>query len=318
MRYLVLLFLLPLIGFSQENSPKPKSRWYIKAAVGYGTKGLLPQEFTVKSIYPSNTSLKVTEGSIQDMTNNIDSTGQRSLVHDTYSKGFNYLLAFGVKLPSRIGLELGVLWLQGGKIKSHSVIEGNTLLGPSAVMDVSTYSRGLAILPAVTYDFPLGTNWFIQGRFGLSIPIAGAIYHDVELNGPNSFLGNSTAKITSETKPTFSLGINGGLGLHRRLGQHFEIFAGITGQHMSLFGKNLQITRYDLTINGFTINQLNDLTATTYDNEINFVTELNQNSNNTEINSNTDLSKPKDELRVSSPFSNIGFGIGMNFLFGKN
>lgn len=318
MRYFLLLCILPLLTQAQENSPKPKSRWYIKVAAGYGTKGLLPQEFTVKSIYPSNTSLKVTDGTIQDMTNNIDSTGQRSLVHDTYSKGFNYLFAFGVKLPSRIGLELGVLWLQGGKIKSHSVIEGNSLLGPAAIMDVSTYSRGLALMPAVTYDFPLGTHWFIQGRFGLSIPVAGAIYHDVELNGPNSFLGNSTAKITAETKPTFSLGINGGIGLHRRLGQHVEIFAGISGQHMSLFGKNLRVTRYDLIINGLTFNQLNDFTTTTYDREINFVNELNQSSNNTATNSNTDLNKPKDDLRVSSPFSNIGFGIGMNFLFGKN
>ena len=316
MRYFALLLLLPLFSLAQESKPKAKSTWYIKAAVGYGTKGFLPQEFAVKSIYPSNTSLTVTDGSIQDMTNNVDSVNQTSLVHDTYSKGFNYLFAFGVKFPSRLGLELGVLWLQGGSIKSRSVIEGNALLGSGAIMNVSTYSRGLAILPAVTYDFPLGPNWFIQGRFGLSVPVAGAIYHKVDLDGPNAFIGASTAQIVAETKPTFSLGINGGLGLHRLLGKHFEIFAGLTAQHMNLFGKKLTVTQYDLTINGVTINQLSPLTATTYSKEINFVDEINQSSNNKASNPNTDLSKPKDDLRVSSPFSNVGFGFGLVFNFG--
>lgn len=316
MRYFALLLLLPLFSLAQENKPKAKSTWYIKAAVGYGTKGFLPQEFAVKSIYPSNTSLTVTDGTIQDMTNNVDSVNQTALVHDTYSKGFNYLFAFGVKLPSRLGLELGVLWLQGGTIKSRSVIEGNALLGNGAIMNVSTYSRGLAILPAVTYDFPLGQKWFIQGRFGLTVPVGGAIYHKVDLEGPNAFIGASTAQIVAETKPTFSLGINGGLGLHRRLGKHFEIFAGFTAQHMNLFGKKLTVTQYDLTINGVTLNQLSPLTSTAYSKEINFVDELNNTSNNTATNSNTDLSKPKDDLRVSSPFSNVGFGFGLVFNFG--
>ena len=36
MRYFALLLLLPLFSLAQENKPKAKSTWYIKAAVGYG------------------------------------------------------------------------------------------------------------------------------------------------------------------------------------------------------------------------------------------------------------------------------------------
>lgn len=303
----VLLCLSPLMTQAQKSKPV----WFVKAAVGFGTRGFLPQEFTVKSIYPSNTSLSITDGPVQDMTNNIDSVGQRTLVRDTYAKGFNYFVSGGVKFNSRLGLELGLLWLQGGDITSQSVIEGNVLLGKGARMSINTYSRGLAILPAATCDFPLGPKWFIQGRIGLTIPIAGAIYHQVSLEGPNALIGAAKAEIEAKTIASFSLGINGGLGIHRRLGKYLEVFAGISSQHMNLLGKSLTVTKYDLTIGGITINQLAGPTAKVYDSQLNFVDEINQTSNNKASNPNTDLTKPKEELRVSSPFSSIGFGFGI-------
>lgn len=303
-----------LLSAILSHAQTTKSVWYLKAGAGLGHKGIIPQSLTVPSIYPSPTSLTITDGTFEPMSNSIDSIGQRSLVHDTYSKGTNFFISAGLKLPSRLGFELGLLWLQGGNINARSVLHGNLLLGGGAIMDIRTYARGFALMPALTYDFPLNTKWFIQARMGFSIPVGGAIFHRVQVNAPKALFGPTAVEVESRTEARFSLGINGGIGIHRRLGHRWEVFGGVVAQHLNLIGKSVEISRYDLTINNTTTDQLaaeNGL----YHRRIKFVDELNPSSNNREVNANINPDAPKEVLRLSSAFSNIGLAIGVAFNF---
>lgn len=312
MKHLLLLLFVPIISTAQVSGP----RWYVKAGAGFGNKGFLPAEHSPKSLMPSSSSFDIADGTIQDMTNSVDSLGERSYVHDTYSKGFNYYLGAGYRLSKYWGVELGVLWLQGGNITSHNVSDNNPLLGQGAIIDVTTYARGLAVVPSVTVDIPLSEKWFMQAHAGLTVPVYGKIYHDADINAQNTFIGPITGVLNAETQATFSLGINGGLGIHRKLGKRFEVFLDVVAQHMNLNGKQLQIVRYDLTIQGNTTNQL-ETNPGAYHSEINFVNELNAQSNNKLHNPNIDENKPKDDLLVTSPFSNVGLGVGLMFWLGK-
>ncbi len=312
MKHLLLLLFIPIISTAQVSGP----RWYIKAGAGFGTKGFLSEGLSPKSLMPSPSSFDIADGRIEDMTNRVDSLKQKSYVHDTYTKGLNYYLGAGYKLSKHWGFELGVLWLQGGNITSHLVMDDSPLLGPGAIMDVTTYVRGLAVIPSLTLDIPLDNYWFIQAHAGLTLPVYGKIYHDAVIDAQNTFVGPLAAELNAETEANFALGINGGVGIHRKLGKRFEVFLDFIGQHLNVSGKQMTIVRYNLTIQGNTTDQLVSNPGA-YHSQINFVNELNSESNNKLNNPNIDESKPKDELIVTSPFSNLGFGIGVMFKLGK-
>jgi len=312
MRALFILLFLPIISLAQVSGP----RWYIKTGAGYGTRGFLPVEFNPKTLVPSSTSFDIADGSIQDMTNTVDSVGQKSYVNDTYTKGFNFYLGGGYKLSKYWGLEMGVLWLQGGSITSRNVSDNNPLLGPGGIIDVNTYVRGIAVIPSLTVDIPLGEKWFIQGRAGFTLPVYGKIYHIATIDAKHTFAGPLTGVLKAETVASFALGINGGVGIHRKLGKRIEVFLDLLAQHMNVAPKKMVITQYDLTLQGNTADQL-AANPGAYHREINFVNELTAGSNNKQSNANIDENKPKDDLRITSPFSNVGFGFGLLFKLGK-
>lgn len=309
---LIISLFLPIISFAQVSGP----RWYLRAGAGFGFKGFWPAAYSPKTIMPPNSSFDIADGTIQDMTNNVDSIGQKSFVHDTYTKGFNYFLTGGYKLSKYWGVELGLVWLQGGTITSRSVFDNHPLFGSGAVMEVNTYARGLSVVPAVTVDIPLNDNWYIQGQAGLTVPIFGKIYHDAIIDAQHTFLGPMYAVLEAETKPSFTLGVNGGIGIHRKLGQRLEVSLSFLAQHMNLSGKHLTLKKYDLTIQGNTTDQIG-ANPGAYHSEINFVTELNAQSNNPLSNPNIDETKPKDDLVITSPFSNLDISLGLMFKLGK-
>ena len=137
-----------------------------------------------------------------------------------------------------------------------------------------------------------------------------------QIDAQNTFVGPLAAVLNAETEANFALGINGGVGIHRKLGKRFEVFLDLIGQHLNVSGKQMTIVHYDITIQGNTTDQLVSNPGA-YHSQINFVDELTAQSNNKLNNTNVDESKPKDELLVTSPFSNLGFGIGVLLKLGK-
>ncbi len=308
----ILLLFIPIISTAQVSGP----RWYVKAAAGFGSKGFLPTGHSPKALMPSNSSFDIADGTIVDMTNSVDSIKQKSYVHDTYTKGFNYYLGAGYKLSKYWGVELGVLWLQGGNITSRQVMDTNPLLGPGAIMDIKTYVRGLAVIPSLTLDIPLNDKWFIQAHAGLTLPVYGKIYHRADIDAQHTFVGPLKAILIAETQASFALGVNGGIGVHRKLGKRVEVFVDLIAQHLNVSAKHMDITQYDITIQGNTVDQI-AANPGAYHSQINFINELNAQSNNKLNNPNTDESKPKDELVTAAPFSNMGIGFGLLFKLGK-
>jgi len=216
-QFLIILLFLPVISSAQVSGP----RWFIKAGTGFGMKGFWSDAYSPKTIMPPASSFDIADGTIEDMTNNVDSIGQKSYVHDTYSKGFNFYLGAGYKLSKYWGVELGLVWLQGGNITSRSVLYNHPLFGNGAVMDINTYARGLSVIPSLTVAIPLNEKWYIQGQVGLTVPVFGKIYHEANIDAQHTFLGPMTAVLKSETQPSFTMGINGGIGIHRKLGKRF-------------------------------------------------------------------------------------------------
>jgi Outer membrane protein beta-barrel domain len=307
---LIILILIPTIAFSQEKA----SNWYIKAGTGYAFKGFLPQEYSLKMIMPSSISLDPAEGAVEDMVNRIDSTHQRSLVQDTYSKGFNFYLGGGYKFNKIWAIELGFLLLNGEDIHAKTAYRTHLLLGDHSSIQTRTKAIGLALTPALAANIPLSNTWYLQGRVGMTIPLMGLTSYHLDINAPNSLLGSSTAVIEAETESSFSLGFNGAFGIHKKIGNHLDIGLELNGQHLNLIGKHLNITKYELLSGGITTNMFTNFPGA-YHSEIDFVSELNSTSNNTSSGVAIDHNKPREELQVTSPFSSIGVGIGISYLF---
>lgn len=310
----IIFFLISILysslSFTQEQSPK----WSVKVMAGYSFKGFLPQEHSVKTITPSEHSLDPAEGKLEDLINKVDSIGFRENVHDTYSKGFSYYIGFGYALSKQWSLELGAIWLDGANINGRTVYAQHPLLGRAAVMNTKTYAWGLALNPAVNYTMEIHPKWALEARLGLMLPIYGRTVHEISIDGPNSSLGASTANIESQTSSEFSLGMTGSLSLTRKLTDRLGVFIQINAQHLNVRGKHMQIKKYNITTGG----QTNDMLALfqgKYHSEINFVQQLNAQSNNPETNPTIDPNKPKNLLQNTIPFSSIGVGLGLTFSF---
>ena len=120
-------------------------------------------------------------------------------------------------------------------------------------------------------------------------------------------------------KATMSLGVSWSIGVRytpKNL-SFLSVFVESKGQWLNVRAGQTKITQY--TSDG--VDRLNNADATLnrpeYRQTINYVDALTSSSNNKDYNSNYDPNKPKQDTRITAPFSNIGIQVGIQLNFGK-
>ena len=166
-------------------------------------------------------------------------------------------------------------------------------------------------------------------RVGITLPVAGgstdhiAISQDAPgghfsqvLDTAPYFLGRETA-VTLKTQGSFSLGINGAIGVKYTPIPFFSVFLEVNGQYLTTNAKSAKITQWDATDdNGKTTSLIGERGV--YRTQFTFVSQLTGTSNNATYNPNHyNPNQPKQDLAPTAPFSNLGLNLGVTFNLSK-
>ena len=331
-----LLFILAgLLYGTQVNG-----QFTLRLAGGYAWPGFQTSEGIaapiIDPLHPDIDAL----GPLANITDTITTNGKFSpatykQVRASYGHGMNFSLGLGYTVNKYFNFELGVSYLKSATIVADQTrqLTINTGIGYSYIpaylfAHITSNAFGISVSPAFTVQAPIKNSKFMPyARLGLSLPIYGGLTDHITITQNSGiptlvqapyFLGART-EVTLTTQGSVSLGVNWALGVKYNVLPFLSVFAEVNGQYLTTRAKSSKITKWD------TYTNLSDTATATsqianrgvYRTQFNFVDQLNGNSNNLAYNSKTDLTKPKDDVMPTGPFSNIGLNIGLTFSFGK-
>ena len=310
----------------------------VRVAGGYAWPGLIKSEGITGPVIDARHPERDALGPMANIIAN-DSTKSVSPIRGSYGQGMNFTLGLGYMINPYIGVELGVSYLKSVTMTCHQrheiLINSGTLdYGPWQAfgyylnVDMATNAYGLSLMPAIIINGAKpGWKVYPYGRIGVSMPIFGGQKTTIDIKPDDNlstdapslfdkisaapyFLGHET-KATLKTEGTVSLGVNGAIGIAYKPFPLLTVTAELNGQYLVTRAKSAKITQWDAD----GVSKLNDRGI--YRTQFNFVDKIDESSNNGDYNHSTngvskyDPTKPKDDLRPTGPFSNIGFNIGV-------
>lgn len=282
---------------------------------------------------------------------NNDTIRSYELVHGSYGTGMNFTLGLGYSLNQYVNFEMGMSFLKSATMSCTQNYQLVYFAYPGSPPSydphtltavIKTNAFGVTLSPSVTIKGAKpGWKVYPYARVGISLPVYGALNHFIDIhisddiyhstsNGDTAlvgilsrgpyFLGNNT-KVRLKTEGTVSIGVNGALGIAYNPLPYLSIFAEVNGQYLSTRAKSSKVVQWDA-------DGVDKIPARgVYRTEFLFHDKLTNNSNNgayrvddgdgdpTTV--NYDPNKPKDDLRPSGPFSNLGFNVGVSFTLSK-
>ena len=334
-RNLLSLVLICAVTFSAS------AQFTLRVAGGYAWPGIQNSENIagpiIDPLHPDIDAL----GPLANITDTMTTNGKFNpatykLVKGSYGHGVNFSLGFGYTVNKYFNFELGVSYLKSATITCDQTRQLTISTGlnysyiPAYLMaHITSNAFGISVSPAFTVQAPIKKSKFMPyARLGLSLPIYGGLTDHITITQNSGipalvkapyFLGAKT-NVTLTTQGSVSLGINWAVGIKYKVLPFMAVFAELNGQYLTTHAKSSKITQWD------TYTNLSDTASPTsqianrgvYRTQFNFVNQLGGNSNNLAYNSQTDLTKPKDDVMPTGPFSNIGINIGLTFTFGKH
>ena len=281
---------------------------------------------------------------------NYDSVRSYEPIRGSYGKGMNFTLGLGYNINRYVNVEMGISFLKSAPISCNQKYQLVIIPGPgqpAAFIDtyymnarIETSAFGLSLSPSVTIKAAKeGWKVYPYARIGINLPVYGALTHLIDINVSDQiyqsassvdtslqgilsrepyFLGNNT-HVKLKTEGTVSLGFGGALGVAYQPVAFLSVFAEVNGQYLSTRAKSSKVVEW--TADG----QDKIAARGRYRTEFEFHDMLDNNSNNgayrlddgdpTTV--NYDPNKPKDDIRPTGPFSNLGFNVGLTFLLSK-
>lgn len=218
------------------------------------------------------------------------------LKNASYGAGFNAVIGGGYMFNRNIGIDLSVGL--GIAMKKNEYTETS----PAAVNDYSYTRTSYAKMPVLVMPalvFSTGHN-MLEGyaRVGLALPVAGKLVVEEKY----TTTGGSMTSV-SEIKNKLSVGAVGAVGVKYHISDMIGLWLEVNGLSMTANAKSGEVTEF--TVNG--VNELSQLDVV--DREVEF------SNNYTEGNPNQTATTPFQHGPVTSPFSNIGIGLGVAIHF---
>lgn len=233
--------------------------------------------------------------------------------YGTLGKGLNLSITPGYMFNKHIGVELGINYFMGAETKLDTC---KTTSNPDLYDVTEAKSNQLRIIPSVVFNTG-GEKLFGYAKLGAVVPVAGSTKatRSTSLSVLVDPINHKEDVYSNEFKATvsgsFSVGVKGALGI----GYHFselislklEVFC--TSLHIKNKKQTVESIAY---VNGEVVESPE---SKVYYTEINFVDELNADSNNSLYNDDFDENSPKEELAKKTNFSQFGISLGLSFSF---
>lgn len=301
----------------------------LKIAGGYAGAGFLKSEGVIgPKIDPFHPDVDA----LTPMANITDTMNGKAAtykaIRGSYGQGWNMTLGLGYMINRYIGVDLGVSYLKSATISCDQTRQLTLYTGLNyaaipyyLTAHITTNAFGISLMPSINIQGAKpGWKVYPYARVGISLPVYGGLTDKVKIDVQDNplqskidtapfFLGKHT-DVTLKTKGTVSIGINGAVGVKYDALPFLSIFAEVNGQYLTTRAKSAEITQWDE--DGKSMIAARGV----YRTKFNFVDALDGNSNNADY-KKPDLNKPKDDIRPTGPFSNLGFNVGITFNLGK-
>ena len=301
------------------------AQFTFRIAGGYAGPGFINNENVLApSIDPATPSIDA----LANLANINDSSKLNKPVHGSYGSGGNVSAGVGYMFNNIIGFDIGITYSHSNTI-SATDYRALPLFVPTQYITatINSFAYGITLAPSLVITGEK-TGWKVYpyGRFGILLPVAGKLTDEVTVLSPqdlnvaaDGWLGNRT-DIKLVTTGQLSLGFGAAAGVAYKPFPFMNVFAEINGGYINVNAKSSSITEWNATVynsNG-TSTVTNDVPLRgTYRTQFTYVDQLTNTSNNAQYNSHYDPTKPKQDLRPTSPGSNLGFNVGLTFFLGK-
>ncbi len=230
---------------------------------------------------------KTAFGNTQTATSNTN-------IYASLGQGIPLGLKVGYFFNDNLGIELGMNYFLG----TEQTVADVNMTGYTN--NTTAKSNQIRLLPALVYKTDMG----LYGRFGMVVPVGGS----TTINS-TEVTGNTTTESELLAKGSLSFGFVGSLGYEYELSDNLKLFGELEYVGLSIKSKSRELTSYE-------VNGSDQLAAVPeYSKMINYVDELDANSNNTAYNSNPDMTKAQDDLANYTGYSSFRINIGVSFYF---
>jgi opacity protein-like surface antigen len=323
------LFLMAQGTAKKDFVPEPKG-WTLRLGGGYAWPGFLNNE---QIIGPKIDPFSPEKDGLLPMANISDTLPLNEPIRGSYGKGMNFTFGVGYMINRYIGVEMGLSLLKSVTYRCEQTRGLTTQLVPGPPpqyqslgyyfmqANISTHALALSLMPSVIIQGAKpGWKVYPYARLGISLPVFGELTHDISIDADTTFfartnedpyyLGKRT-EVKLKTEGAVSVGVNGALGVAYRPLPYLSINAEVNGQYLVVRAKSAKVAKWE------TDGEDRIAERGVYRSEFNFVDKLDGNSNNADFNPNYDRNKPKDDLRPTGPFSNLGLNVGVAFLLSK-
>ena len=227
-----------------------------------------------------------------------DSSRYKSNLYAGYSQGGHLDFSVAYMINPYFGVQIAGAYLWGSTITGSQTyddpVSGGGVLGSNANIITKTHSVGLSLNPSLYFRAAKPTAKVAPyARIGIALPVAGAIYHTLDItsnNSTNTFNSPFTAEIGVKTSAELSVGFQGAVGVSYTPVPLITVWAELQGQYLLVKAKDAILTEYNVNIPAFTAHPTNNMLTSnnfynkpysTYSQIISFVDELTPNSNTT-------------------------------------
>ena len=245
-------------------------------------------------------------------------TKTSSNIKGSVGQGLTLQLTPGYMFTEHIGVELGINYFLGARVTAVENTSSITLDNQGIDNEDFTYdqtsvqSNQLRLIPSVIISTGVSNKVSGYVKAGIIMPVLGLTRAYVEgeiatLNGSDISRDKTYSEL--EVRGSFSLGFRGAVGLNYNITDKLSVFGEIYVTTLNIRQKNRTLVsqKYnDVEVSG---------NIPVYNIEIEYVKELNENSNNSAYNSNYKTDLPKQELFAKTNFDQFGLQVGVKYNF---
>jgi opacity protein-like surface antigen len=304
----LLVSTMTMVGQTTGTADSKPETWYFKLGGSYFVQ-TAATEFPIVSGALPNTDVYAANGTT--LVSREANTG-------SFGEGFRTGLNVGYRFSPRLGVEMGFNYFTGN---SKTMVQTTNKYVPNQ-NNIPIFASGKAEGKITAFDLAPAIVLFlgeVKGfepytKVGVIVPVVGDL--TIETNRTYTTPAGTVNSYTKDVVlPNPTVGFMAALGTSYKLGKNISAFAELEYRNFTVHGKTKETKEY--TENG--VDKLNTPATFRPDasysaNHVNYVDQINSNSNNPLFNPNTATLDPSDTMRPNDAKDDISSYVGISGL----